>query len=132
MDRYYRMIIFVVAISISSAFCPTILQANNSENSDQITSQEQAAMHAAKLANEKCQKEFGESPFTPASYEAELVDSKWHWGRIEPRGTNGYSAKVEFNKDGSDESVIVGYSTDKKELQTIKIETKTLPENQIE
>ena len=113
MGRYYKMVIFVVAISISSAFCPTILQANNSETNRQITSQEQAAAHAAELANEKCQKEFGESPFTPGSYEAELVDSKWHWGKIEPKGINGYSAKVEFCKDGSDENVKVAFSTDK-------------------
>lgn len=112
MDRYYRMISFVVAISISSAFYPTILQANNSEINEQIISQEQAAVHAAKLANEKCQKEFGNSPFTPGSYEAELVDGRWHWGKIEPIGINGYSAKVEFNKDGSDENVEVAFSID--------------------
>jgi hypothetical protein len=117
MNHYYRLIIFVVVISISGAFDATILQANNSEIKEQITSQEQAAMHAAKLANEKCQKEFGESPFKPGSYEAELVDSKWHWGEIEPKGINGYSAKVEFNKDASDENVKVAYSTDRKELQ---------------
>ena len=121
MGPYYRMIMFVVAISISSAFYPTILQANNSEFKEQIISQEQAAVHAAKLANEKCQKEFGESPFAPGSYEAELVDSKWHWGKIEPRGINGYSAKVEFNKDGSDENVKIAYSTDRKELQKMRI-----------
>lgn len=113
MDRYYKMIIFVVAVSMCGGFDATILQASDSETSEQITSQEQAAAHAAKLANEKCQKEFGESPFTPGSYEAELIDSKWHWGRIDPKGINGYSAKVEFCKDGSDENVKVAFSTDR-------------------
>ena len=121
MDRYYRMIIFVVVISISGAFDAPVLQADNLEIKEKIITQEQAAVHAAKLANEKCQKEFGESPFAPGSYEAELVDSKWHWGKIEPRGINGYSAKVEFNKDGSDENVKIAYSTDRKELQKMRI-----------
>ena len=112
MERYYRMIIFIVAISMFSAFYPTTLQANNLEMKRQIISQEQAAVYAAKLANEKCQKVYGESPFVPGSYEAELVDSKWYWGNIEPRGVNGFSAKVEFNKDGSDEKVKVAYSVD--------------------
>ena len=91
MDHYYKMIIFVVVISIFGAFDATILQANNSGIEEQIISQEHAAVHAAKLANEKCQKAFGESPFSPGSYEAELVDYRWHWGKIEPKGINGYS-----------------------------------------
>jgi hypothetical protein len=117
MDRYYEMAVFFTVMSICCAINANILQANDSEMSVQIISQEQAAAYAAKLANEKCQKEFGESPFKPGSYEAELVDSKWHWGEIEPKGINGYSAKVEFNKDASDENVKVAYSTDRKELQ---------------
>ena len=122
MDRYYRMIIFLVVISISGAFDVTILQANNSGIKEQILSQEQAAVHAAKLANEKCRKEFGESPFAPGSYEAELVDSRWHWGKIEPKGINGYSAKVEFNKDGSGENVKVAFSTDRRAITKKRIE----------
>jgi hypothetical protein len=122
MDRHYRMIIFIVGISISSAFYPIVLQADNSGDKEEIITQEQAAAHAAKLANEKCQEAFGESPFTPESYEAELVDSIWHWGKIEPKGINGYSAKVEFCKDGSDENVKVGFSTDSAVRRAIRIE----------
>ena len=113
MDRYKEMAVFFAIISICCAINANILQANDSEMSIQIISQEQAATHAAKLANEKCQKVFGESPFTPESYEAEWVDSKWRWGKIEPKGINGYSAKVEFCRDGSDENVRVAFSTDR-------------------
>ena len=119
MDRYFKMIIFIVAIIICGAFNAAVLQANNSKNKRQIITQEQAAEHAAKLANEKCQKEFGESPFTFESYEAELVDSRWHWGRIDPKGINGYSAKVEFNKDGTDINVKVAFHTDRIDIKNI-------------
>ena len=112
MVRYFKIMIFIVAISISGLCNTAALQANDSENKKQIITQEQAAEHAAKLANEKCQKEFGKSPFTPESYEAEFVDSRWHWGKIEPKGINGYSAKVEFNKDASNEDVKVALSSD--------------------
>jgi len=89
------------------------LQGNNSENKNQIITQEQAAEFAAKLANEKFQKDFHQSPFKPESYKAELVDSRWHWGKMDPVGINGCSAKVEFNKDGSDAKVKVALYTDK-------------------
>ena len=135
MDRYLNIFIFIVVIIISVAFNAAVLQANNSKNEKQIITQEQAAKHAAKLANEKCQKDFGHSPFTPESYKAELVVSKWHWGKIDPIGIYGYSAKVEFCKDGSDENVRVTFHTDaldsrykiqKIEIPIEKIETKKI------
>ena len=122
MDHYFKMFIYIGGMILSVAFNVTVLQANNSENKYEIITQEQAAEHAAKLANEKCQKEFGQSPFTPGSYEAELVDSKWHWGKIEPKGINGYSARVEFNKDGSDENAKVAFSTDRAIIKKKRIE----------
>jgi hypothetical protein len=112
MDRN-KMLVFKIAILISIVFNSSVLQANDSKNEEQITTQKQAAIHAAKLANEKCQKNFGISPFKPELYKAELVNSKWHWGKIEPIGIHGYSAKVEFCKDGSGENVQVAFSTDK-------------------
>ena len=128
MDRYHKMAIFIVVIIISIASNAAVLQANNSNNDKQIITQEQAAEHAAKLANEKCQKDFGESPFTPDSYKAELVKSRWHWGIIDPKGFNGYSARVEFNKDGTNENVKVAFHTDelRKELRKIEIQKKTI------
>jgi len=122
------MSIFIVVIIISIAFNAAVLRANNSNNERQIITQEQAAEHAAKLANEKCQKDFGNSPFTPDSYKAELVDSRWHWGKIDPKGFNGYSARVEFNKDGTNENVKVAFHTDelKNELRKFEIQQKTI------
>jgi hypothetical protein len=133
MDRNNKMFVFILAILISIVFNSSVLQANDSKNEKLITTQEQAAKHAAKLANEKCQKDFGHAPFNPESYKAELVDSKWHWGKIEPIGIHGYSAKVEFCKDGSGKTVQVAFSTDKifnnePELQKVPMDIKKMPE----
>ncbi|MBN1182334.1 MAG: hypothetical protein JXB49_08620 [Bacteroidales bacterium] len=137
MDRNNKLYIFIVAILISIVFYSSALMANNSKNETQITTQEQAAKHAAKLANEKCQKDFGVSPFKPDLYKAELIDSKWHWGKIEPIGILGYSAKVEFNKDGTDNNVKVAFSTDKinnnePELQKVPMEIEVIRPNELE
>ena len=112
MVRKNKMFVFIVTIILSIAFTSCAFQAYNSKNENQIITQEQAAKNAAKLANEKCQKDFGHSPFKPESYKAELIDSKWYWGKIDPIGIYGYSAKVEFCKDGSDKNVQVAFSTD--------------------
>ena len=128
MKRYLKMFVFIVAIIISIAFNYAVLQPNDSKNEKQIITQEQAAKHAANLANEKCQKDFGHAPFKPESYKAELVDSKWHWGKIEPIGIHGYSAKVEFNKDGTNEDVKVAFHTDelRKIFRKNEIQQKTI------
>jgi hypothetical protein len=107
----------IMAISISCANNTAVLHANDSEKKQFLT-QEQASELAARLANEKCLRVFGRSPFTPELYKARLEDSRWHWGKIEPKGINGYSAKVEFSKDGSDENVKVAFSSDKADIDT--------------
>ena len=112
MVRKNKVFVFIVTIILSIAFTSCALKNNNAKNESQIISQEQAAKHAANLANEKCQKDFGLSPFKPGSYKAELIDSKWHWGKFDPIGIYGYSAKVEFSKDGSGKNVKVAFSTD--------------------
>jgi len=130
MNRNRKMFLFVESILMSIFISSSVLQANNSKNEKQFITQEQATKHAAKLANEKCQKDFGMSPFKPDSYKAELVNSKWSWGKISPKGINGYSAKVEFNKDGSDEKVRVAFHTDviqrEPELQKVPIKIETI------
>ena len=123
--RRYRMIyLYLMTICILSLLGTTTLQANNNtEKKQNILTQEQAAILASKIANEKFKKDFGISPFTPESYTAELADNKWCWGKISPVGINGCSAKVTFEKDGSNENVKVAYHTDKNlEIQQQSIE----------
>ena len=69
MDRYFKMFFLIVTIVISISFNSSLLQATNSKKEKQIITKKQAAEHAAKLANEKCQKDFGLSPFTPESFQ---------------------------------------------------------------
>lgn len=112
MNRHILIFFLGVGICIFSFLNRSPLQAEDNGSHIQITTQEQAAEFASKLANEKCKKTFGKSPFVPDSYVAELLDSRWNWGRIEPPGIHGYSAEIGFNMDGSDPKVRVVLHTD--------------------
>ncbi len=107
------VIILVLAAACIIGVCqaPFIL-ADDAENLAQIDTPEKAAELSSELANEKCQKAFGISPFTPVSYSAKLLGSKWRWGKIELPGIRGYSAEVGFDADGSDRNVRVVLHTD--------------------
>jgi len=112
MKRSLIMIISAMTISLYIILNAVTIEAGDPEAKGQIITQEQAAELAAKLPDEKFQATFGASPFKPESYQAKLVGSRWHWGKINPAGVKGCSAKVEFNKDGSEPDVKVAYHTD--------------------
>lgn len=84
MNRYLIMSILMLALSMSGIFNVALLYANNSATEKQIITRDQASEFASKLANEKFQKDFGISPFTPESYPAELIGNRWYWGKIDP------------------------------------------------
>ncbi len=67
---------------------------------------------SADLANQECEKIYGEQPFLPESYKATFSNGRWQWGYIDPLGVNGYSAKVSFKKNGTDKKVQVFLSID--------------------
>ncbi len=113
MKRPRIIFLLLMTMSIASLLSSTTLHANNkTEKEEIIITEEQAAILASKIANEEFQKTYGISPFTPESYTAELVDNKWCWGEISPAGINGCSARVTFDKDGSNEDVKVAFHTD--------------------
>ena len=112
MNRHFLISVFWVSICIFSFLGCTTLQVKDKDSNTQLTTQEQAAEFASKLANEKCQKTFHRSPFAPDSYVAQLSDSRWSWGKIEPPGIHGFSAEIEFNMDGSGKKVRVVFHTD--------------------
>lgn len=62
---------------------------------------------AAQIANEKCRQEFGEQPFKPEDYAAELTDGRWHWGTENGSHVDGYEIEVSFLPDGSDKQVVI-------------------------
>jgi hypothetical protein len=118
MNRY--IIISAMTMGLYILFNAAILEAGEPEKKGQIITQEQAAELAAKLANEKYQTTFGVSPFKPDSYQAQLVGSRWQWGKINAAiSISGCSAKVEFNKDGSEPDVKVAFHTDKAPVHSI-------------
>ena len=90
----------------------SILCAEDGDGNTNITTPEQAAEFASRLANQKCKATFGKAPFAADTYAAQLEDSRWTWGKIEPPGIHGFSAEVEFNTDGSGRKVRVVFHTD--------------------
>jgi hypothetical protein len=52
------------------------------EPAAQIASQVSA--RAAELANDAFEQRFGKRPFRPDSYDPQLKESRWYWGRFEP------------------------------------------------
>ena len=110
MNRHFIILVFLVAICMFSFLGRATLQAENKDGNTQITTQEQAAEFASKLANKKCKESFKKSPFSPDSYVAQLSDSRWSWGKIEPPGINGFSAEIGFNIDGTEPEARVAYN----------------------
>ena len=103
-------------IFLFSFLSQSALQAEDKDSNTQITTQKQAAEFASKLANEKCKELFGNSPFTPNSYVAQLSGSRWIWGNIGLPGIHDFSAEIGFNIDGSEQKVRVVLHTDAAEI----------------
>ncbi len=75
-------------------------------------SPENAAVLAAKLANEECQRRYRRQPFQPSQYTAFLRDGIYHWGQLDVGGEGGFSSLVTFRPDGSQPHVEVYFSSD--------------------
>ena len=116
MNRHFFILFFCVAICLFSFLSQFTLHAEDRDINTQITTQEQAAEFASELANEKCKESFGKSPFAPDSYEAQLLGSRWNWGKIELPGIDGFSAEIGFNIDGSEQKVRVVLHNDALEI----------------
>ena len=112
MDRHIPKTSPFTIILLCCAIAASFLHADVKANGANIISPEEAAKLAAKLANDEFQKAYGHTPFGPESYTARFVESRWHWGEIDPAGIGGCSAEVEFNMDGSGKSVKVAFHTD--------------------
>jgi hypothetical protein len=82
------------------------------EGRDAWLSDEQAAVMAARLANDACFQRFGQRPFEPGSHPIRRVDGRFEWGRLDPAGIDGYSAEVSFGPAGERPEVEVYFSSD--------------------
>jgi hypothetical protein len=62
---------------------------------------------AARLANDRCQKSFGNRPFSATDFEALLDDGRWHWGTANGGKVDGYEVEVSFDRTGGKKKVVV-------------------------
>jgi hypothetical protein len=62
---------------------------------------------AARLANDRCEKNFGKRPFAPDDFEALLDQGRWHWGTADGGKVDGYEVEVTFNQGGGKRKVAV-------------------------
>jgi hypothetical protein len=62
---------------------------------------------AASLANDRCQKSFGNRPFSAYDFEALLDDGRWHWGTTDGGKVDGYEVDVSFDRTGRKKKVVV-------------------------
>ncbi len=72
---------------------------------------QEAAVHAAQLANEQAERQFRRCPFNPAQYAAIFQDGAYHWGKLDVGGVGGFSTVVTF-QDGSEPHTEVYFSSD--------------------
>lgn len=72
----------------------------------------EAAELAARLANDRCEKQYRKRPFRAEQHPAVLKNGTYHWGGLDVGGPGGYSALVTFSQDGSQAHVEVYFSTD--------------------
>src|SRR5690349_7506560 len=57
-------------------------------------STEPAAVLAAQLANEQCERQYRRRPFKPEQHSAILLEGLYHWGELDVAGVGGFSAVV--------------------------------------
>ena len=106
----------VIAVLILSPGCsklfPTSTGGTGAQQSRQTLTPTQAAILAAKLANDECERRYEKRPFAPEQYAAVLEGDVYRWGRLDEGGRDGLSALVTFAPDGSNPKVAVYFSTD--------------------
>ena len=106
----------IMAVLILSPGCsklfPTSTSGTGAQQSRQTLSSTQAAILAAKLANDECERRYEKRPFAPGQYAAVLEGDVYRWGRLDEGGHGGLSAIVTFAPDGSNPKVEVYFSTD--------------------
>jgi hypothetical protein len=74
-----------------------------------------AAVLAAKLANDECDRLHKKRPFKAEQYAAIREGDMYRWGRLDPGAVSGLSAVVSFRVDGSQPNAQVYFSTDKRD-----------------
>lgn len=77
----------------------------------------QAAMRAARYANDEAEKNFGSRPFRPSDFSARLDGHRWQWGDLERPVVNGYSAEVTMDRNGTEADIKVQRMAEREQVQ---------------
>jgi hypothetical protein len=77
-----------------------------------VLSADAAAELAAKLANDRCERQYRKRPFAAQQHAAVLEDRGYRWGGLDVGGPGGLSALVTFARDGTEPHVEVYFSSD--------------------
>jgi len=105
-----------VAVLILSTGCsnlfPTSTSGTGAPEVGQTLTPAQAAILAARLANDECEHRYNKRPFAPNQHTAVLEGDVYRWGRLDEGGRDGLSVLVTFALDGSNPKVEVYFSTD--------------------
>jgi hypothetical protein len=72
-----------------------------------------ASRLSARLANDRCARDFGQRPFAADDFEAVLERGRWHWGGSEEAAVDGFHAEVVLGPHGEKEKVVVKGAEDR-------------------
>lgn len=72
----------------------------------------EAAFHAARTANDECERVFGERPYAWWHHLPVRSKQGWTWGRMDVAGVNGHSTVVRMRADGTVPDCTVYFSED--------------------
>ena len=84
-------------------------------------SAQEATSLAAELANAECARLYGIRPFEAKQYQVIRIDSRWHWGHVDPTGLHGLSAEVQFESDGSNPRTTIYKTFDAKPTPVLRV-----------
>lgn len=62
---------------------------------------------SARLANDRCQRDFGQRPFDAGDFDAVLEQGLWRWGGPEANAVDGFHAEVILGPHGEKKEVLV-------------------------
>ena len=128
MKIYYWTLVIISLFLITGCFHkhPDISGGHSTAKENKVLASDDVAIMASSLANNECERIYGKRPFSAGIYSAELINTTWHWGRLDPAGVNGLSAEVSLGRDGTDPKVKIYFSTD-----TLQPTSIMYPENRI-
>jgi hypothetical protein len=66
-----------------------------------------AGQASARLANDRCYREFGKRPFAADDFDAVFDQGRWHWGGPESNAVDGFRAEVVLGPYGEKKEVAV-------------------------